>query len=141
MIILGCLVNRNNLAKANSAESSGIFSILPVKINLGQGGSCGSYPFWLQYSPLQEEKIFYKKALKYVLFKKILEKPFSTQNLQKLPQLINAKWRGSFCKFCVLNGFSRIFLNKTDFNRPPPSTVHVVYECPLYLFSSIIVPL
>ena len=53
--------------------------------------------------------------LKSVLFKKILEKPSGTQNLQKLPQLINAKWRGSFCKFCVLNGFSRIFLNKTDF--------------------------
>ena len=56
-------------------------------------------------------------CLKSVLFKKILEKPFSTQNLQKLPRHLALISWGSFCKFCVLNGFSRIFLNKTDFRK------------------------
>ena len=55
-------------------------------------------------------------VLKSVLFKKILEKPSGTQNLQKLPRHLALISWGSFCKFCVPDGFSRIFLNKTDFS-------------------------
>ena len=42
-------------------------------------------------APKLETITIYSSILKSVLFKKILEKPSGTQNLQKLPQLINAK--------------------------------------------------
>ena len=42
--------------------------------------------------------------IKSVFLKKILDKPFSTQNSQKLPRyLVLISW-GSFCEFSVLNG-------------------------------------
>ena len=48
--------------------------------------------------------------IKSIFLKNILTKPFHTEILQKLPQLINAKYRGSFGKNSVWNDFGKYVL-------------------------------
>ena len=55
--------------------------------------------------------------LKSVFLKKILDKIIWPRKLQKLPLLIDANWRGSFCNFLGQMVLSSTFLKKMDFSK------------------------
>ena len=82
--------------------------------------SLGNYTIYRKYFVyiLRVEKsdfFVYNNQLKSIFLKNILTKPFHTEFLLKLPQLINAKYRDSFCKISVWNDLVSMFLRKMDF--------------------------
>ena len=83
----------------------------PVPLDCNEGKTlpmCSVFPSEGWAGRVPPPGLFQSFSLKSIFLKKILEKPFSTQNLQKLPRHLALISWGIFCKFCVLNGFSRI---------------------------------
>ena len=58
----------------------------------------------------------WRSLVKSIFLKKVLAKTVSHRNLQKLPQLINAKERVSFCEFLCETVLASTFLRKMDFS-------------------------